>query len=139
VRTLSLRFDECSQLIKRTRDRTERQGIDRNTFAYKSPMQPYSAFIGLILLILVILFNSYYVFLDGSWDPEVFVCAYIGIPFFFIVYFVYKFWTKSKWVSLDAMDFESGRRVLDEMEDEQALMHERETKTVLQKVWDWMM
>jgi amino acid transporter len=102
-------------------------------------MQPYSAFIGLILLILVILFNSYYVFLDGSWDPEVFVCAYIGIPFFFIVYFVYKFWTKSKWVSLDAMDFESGRRVLDEMEDEQALMHERETKTVLQKVWDWMM
>ncbi|GAA5825280.1 hypothetical protein JCM5353_005937 [Sporobolomyces roseus] len=117
----------------------KRQGIDRNTFAYKSPMQPYSAFIGLILLILVILFNSYYVFLDGSWDPEVFVCAYIGIPFFFIVYFVYKFWTKSKWVSLDAMDFESGRRVLDEMEDEQALMHERETKTVLQKVWDWMM
>ncbi|GAA6063057.1 hypothetical protein JCM10212_003002 [Sporobolomyces blumeae] len=117
----------------------KRQGVDRNQFAYKAPMQPYSAFIGLVLLILVILFNSYYVFLDGSWDAETFVCAYVGIPFIIIVYLVYKFWMKTTWVSLDAMDFDSGRRVLDEMEDEQAALHERETKTFLQKVWDWMM
>ncbi|GAA5976310.1 hypothetical protein JCM5350_001416 [Sporobolomyces pararoseus] len=117
----------------------KRQGIDRNTFAYKSPCQPYSAWIGLILLILVVLLNSYYVFLDGQWDAEIFVTAYISLPWIFVMYFAYKWWKKTTWVSLDAMDFESGRRVLDEMEEEQAELHTRQTRNVWQKIWDWMM
>lgn len=36
-----------------------------------------------------------------SWDNETFVSSYFNIPLIFILYFGYKFWKKTKIVSLD--------------------------------------
>lgn len=40
----------------------------------------------------------------------------ITLPIFFICYFGWKITKKTRWVSLDRMDFDSGRQELDEMD-----------------------
>lgn len=46
----------------------KKQGIDRRQFPYVAPFQPYASYFGLILILLVIIFNGYTLFLDGQWD-----------------------------------------------------------------------
>lgn len=53
----------------------KRQGISRDTFAYKAPLQPYLSWYGLVFIILVILFNGFPVFLEGNWDISKFFAA----------------------------------------------------------------
>ena len=52
-------------------------GIDRNTFPYKAPFQPYASYFGLVLVILVIFFNGFSLFLSDSWNTTDFVIDYI--------------------------------------------------------------
>ncbi|GAA6052148.1 hypothetical protein JCM3770_001243 [Rhodotorula araucariae] len=47
-------------------------------------------------------------------------------------------WTKSTFVRLDAMDFESGRRALDQLEEEWAAK-DALPKPWWQRAWDWVM
>ncbi|PLW58613.1 hypothetical protein PCANC_00078 [Puccinia coronata f. sp. avenae] len=42
------------------------QGIDRNKIPYKSPLQPYLAYFGLLMIAMVILFNGFEVFLKDN-------------------------------------------------------------------------
>ncbi|GAA5995657.1 uncharacterized protein JCM10292_005306 [Rhodotorula paludigena] len=112
-----------------------RQGLDRNDLAYKAPFQPYASYFGLFMTIIIILFNSYTVFLDGEWDVGTFLTGYIVIPFFFFLLIVYKWWTKCKFVRLDAMDFESGRRVLDQLEEEE---RDKVPTTWYGRLYEWI-
>ncbi|KAF2635885.1 hypothetical protein P280DRAFT_410704 [Massarina eburnea CBS 473.64] len=58
------------------------QGISRNRLPYKSPLQPYMAWVTLGALILVILFSGYSVFLSGRWNVSTFLTYYIDIAIF---------------------------------------------------------
>ncbi|BGP50979.1 hypothetical protein JCM10450v2_006905 [Rhodotorula kratochvilovae] len=116
----------------------KRQGVDRSDFAYKAPLQPYASYFGAFMVTVIIIFNSYQVFLSGNWDVGTFLTGYITIPFFFILMLGYKWWTKSTFVRLDAMDFESGRRALDALEEEWAAK-DALPKPWWKRAWDWVM
>ena len=47
-------------------------------------------------------------------------------------------WTKSTFVSLDNMDFDSGRRALDQLEEEWAAK-DAQPKPWWKRVWDFVM
>jgi amino acid transporter len=78
----------------------KKQGISRNDLPWKAPFQPYAAWIAFIAFSILLLFGGYIVFIHGKWDNETFVSSYINIPIFFILYFGYKFWKKTKIVPL---------------------------------------
>ncbi|GAA5984787.1 hypothetical protein JCM10908_003504 [Rhodotorula pacifica] len=112
----------------------KRQGIDRRDFPYRAPFQPWASYFGAIMLTLVILFSDYQVFLADSWDTPSFITAYITIPIFFIMMLGWKIIKKTKFVRLDDMDFDSGRRQLDDMEEEEKARYTPPT-TWYEKLW----
>ncbi|TNY18367.1 amino acid permease/ SLC12A domain-containing protein [Rhodotorula diobovata] len=116
----------------------KRQGFDRRDLAYQAPLQPYASYFGAFMMTIIIIFNSYQVFLRSSWDTGTFITGYICIPVFFILMLGYKFWKKTKFVRLNDMDFESGRRALDQLEEEWAAK-DAAPKSWYQRVWDWIM
>jgi amino acid transporter len=95
-----------------------KQGVDRNAFAYKAPFQPYLSYWGLTMICLIVFFNGYTVFLSGLWDTTDFVMDYIGIPILLVFYGVWKMVKRTKFVSLDEMDLDTGRRAIDELTEE---------------------
>ena len=51
------------------------QGVDRNTFTLKSPLQPYMAWFCLVFFGLITLFNAWTVFTNGNWSTQGFVAG----------------------------------------------------------------
>ncbi|GAA5886550.1 hypothetical protein JCM6882_001684 [Rhodosporidiobolus microsporus] len=115
-----------------------KQGLDRNDFPYRAPLQPWLSYFGFVFVTLVILFSGYTTFLKGNWDTATFVTAYITIPWFFLMYIVYKFWCKTTFVRLSAMDFETNRRELDAMAEEQQALY-KPPRNFVEKLWDVVM
>ncbi|KAK4617767.1 Proline-specific permease [Fulvia fulva] len=58
------------------------QGINRDRLPYKSPLQPYAAWITPLALCLVIMFSGYSVFFPGPWSTSSFLTYYIDIGIF---------------------------------------------------------
>ena len=81
----------------------KRQGIDRSELPWKGPCQPYAAWLSLVSFSILLLTGGFYVFVDGHWSPESFVSSYFNIPLILVLYFGYKFWRKTKLVSLEEM------------------------------------
>lgn len=94
----------------------KRQGLSRDELPYKAPFQPYASWFGFVFVIIVVLFNGFTVFLQGNWNISTFFAAYITLPIFAVSYIAWKYIHKTKWVSLDEMDFTTGRRELDEID-----------------------
>ncbi|KAJ6128840.1 hypothetical protein N7471_010057 [Penicillium samsonianum] len=83
------------------------QGIDRKTLPYMAPLQPYLSYYGISICVMVIIFGGFGSFMP-TFDASSFVTTYFPIPFFAVLYFGYKFWTKSKMVDYVDMDFVTG-------------------------------
>ncbi|KAJ9113727.1 hypothetical protein QFC20_001752 [Naganishia adeliensis] len=97
----------------------KRQGLNRKDFPYVAPFQPYLSWYGFFFINCIIFFNGYQVFMRGNWNTTDFIVAYISLPIFVGFYAFWKIVKRSKWVSLDEMDFMTGRRELDEMDREE--------------------
>ncbi|ODV57985.1 uncharacterized protein ASCRUDRAFT_19702, partial [Ascoidea rubescens DSM 1968] len=98
------------------------QGIERKTEMYYTAFgSPYSSYFALSFIIILLFLKNYSVFLDyglGSrFDYQTFISAYIGIPIFFILYFGYKYFFKSKIISFEEMDLYSYKDVIDAEEE----------------------
>ncbi|BGP27025.1 amino acid transmembrane transporter [Rhodotorula toruloides] len=115
-----------------------KQGIDRSAFPYTAPLQPWASYAAAFMITVIIIFSDYQVFLTDSWDIGSFLSAYITIPWFFLMLIAWKVWKKTTFVRLESMDFSSGRRALDLMEEEQQKLW-RAPQTWWEKVWDWLM
>ena len=109
----------------------KRQGIARDEFPYRAPFQPYMSYFGLVFLSLVVFFNAYTVFLAGNWNTDDFIVGYISLPIFVVFYGGWKLFKRTKFVSLDEMDFSTGRRELDD------IMDAEEERAVIDNRW-WM-
>lgn len=114
------------------------QGIDRNTLPYKAPFQPYASYFGVLFVTLVIIFNGFQVFIKGEWNVNTFITAYICLPIFLVLYVGYKVIVRPKFVRVEDMDFTTGRRELNDMEEEEDAKYVAPT-TWYGKVWDWLM
>jgi len=94
----------------------KKQGLSRSEFPYKAPLQPWLSWYGLIFFTLIIILNGFQVFLKGNWNISTFFAAYITLPIFFICWAGWKIIKRTKVVPLAEIDFDSGRRELDELE-----------------------
>lgn len=112
------------------------QGVDRNEFPYKAPFQPYGTWIAFAFLILVLLFSDFTVFLNGQWDTASFVTNYLSLPLIIVIWGIFKFVKKTKTPSLKELDFTTGRKKLEE-EDEETKVEPK--TTWYGKFWDWLM
>ncbi|KAL9528971.1 Dicarboxylic amino acid permease [Sphaerulina musiva] len=79
----------------------KKQGINRNRLPWKSPFQPYLAWITAAFFILLLLTGGYTTFLHGHWSTETFISSYINIPIVILAYFSYKFIFKTQILSLE--------------------------------------
>jgi len=113
-------------------------GIDRDTLPYKAPFQPYASYFGIFFINLIIFFNGFQVFLAGSWNVNTFITAYICLPIFLIFYLGWKIAKRPKFVRIQDMDFTTGRRELNEMDEEESAKYV-EPKGAVAKIWDWIM
>ncbi|TNY20830.1 amino acid permease/ SLC12A domain-containing protein [Rhodotorula diobovata] len=114
------------------------QGISRDDFPFKAPLQPYASYFGLFWIVLIIIFNGYTVFLDGNWDTGDFIVAYITLVIFAVLFVFWKLFKRTKFVRLEDIDYTTGKRELDAISDEEALRHKPAT-TWYGKVWDFLM
>ncbi|GAA6050986.1 hypothetical protein JCM3770_005356 [Rhodotorula araucariae] len=85
------------------------QGVDRDSFPWKSPFQPFTAWYGFIGSVIITFVSGFSVFLKGRWDPQDFVAAYVGIPLFIIPMLLWKLFKRTRFVRAREMDLFSGR------------------------------
>ncbi|KAL8290295.1 hypothetical protein RQP46_003234 [Phenoliferia psychrophenolica] len=121
------------------------QGIDRRSFAYRGPLQPFLAYYGLIFSCIVLFFNGWSVFVtkdgkyvqpgnDGGFDHATFWTSYIPIILFPLTYLANRFYTRAPWVTHEEMDFYSGSRDTEEEENP-----EKGPQNIIQKIWGFIM
>ncbi|KAF7530895.1 hypothetical protein G7054_g9395 [Neopestalotiopsis clavispora] len=58
---------------------------------YQSRIQPWAAWVCMIIFAILCLLNGFTNFFPGHWSTGGFFSAYIGLPIFFIIWFVHKF------------------------------------------------
>ncbi|KAF2643787.1 hypothetical protein P280DRAFT_496332 [Massarina eburnea CBS 473.64] len=112
------------------------QGVDRDTLIFKSPFQPYTAWITFTYFALIILLNGFAVFTKSPWESEQltdFFTAYIGVPIFFFLYVFWKVFKKTKRVDPATADIWSGKAALDAQ-----YWPDQIPKNMFEKFWFWL-
>ena len=96
--------------------------ISRNDedYPYRSPFQPYLAYIGMILSLFLVFASGFVVFLKDDWSPVFFISSYGCLILFVVCYIGYRLFRRTKVQRLDQVDLDSGRREIDRViwEDE---------------------
>lgn len=90
------------------------QGLDRNTLPYKGYFQPYSAYVGIFAMVLILLFYGYTAF--APWSVEGFFQNYTMQIVAPILYFGWKLVKRTKIRSLKDVDLVWTRPVVDAYE-----------------------
>ncbi|KAH8929887.1 amino acid permease [Atractiella rhizophila] len=113
-------------------------GLNRDDFPYKAPFMPYAAYFGTFFVTVVTITNGFQIFLHGNWSTASFVAAYLSLPIFAVLWVGYKFGWKTRFVRIEDMDFDTGRRELDAMQEEEDAKYQP-PQGFLARVWDWIM
>jgi len=118
------------------------QNIDREQFPYKSYLRTSGAMYSLVMCCLILLFNSFTVFIHGHWDTATFITGYLPILVFILLYYISKFHQKrigarSTIVGVHEMDFitDSRDEARDGPDDDPTA---GEKKTFAEKFKEWL-
>lgn len=84
------------------------QGRKIEDLPYRGMLYPYLPWLGIVLNVFLALIQGWASFKPFS--AKDFVDAYILLPFFFVLAAFYKFFRKTQWVDLAAVDLDEGRR-----------------------------
>jgi len=138
--TITSLFTWVSVLIAYLRFRAalKAQGVDRNKdLLFKSPFQPYTAYVPLFFFTIIILFNGFKVFTrsDGAsnWNVQDFVTAYVVIPIYFAFFLFWKILKRTKFVKPAEADIWSGKAALDA-----EVWPEIKPKNIGERIWFWI-
>lgn len=86
---------------------------DDKSYPYRSPFQPYSAMVGLFGSATILLMMGFVVFMKDHWNTMFFFSSYGSLILFAVLYLGYKLIKGTRILSLEALDFDSGRREMD--------------------------
>lgn len=92
----------------RFRQAWSKQGRSVNELPFKSLWYPWNAYFGLFANLFLALVQGWTTL--SPFNAGNFVDAYILLPLFPVIYFVYKFWNNTRLWRLDEIDLDSGRR-----------------------------
>ena len=111
---------------------TKAQGIDRNSFAFKSPFQPYLAYAAAIFFGLIIFFNGFDA-IAGGFDYQGFITDYIGVPIYFGLYLFWRVFKRTHFIPSAEADLHTGKAALDAIH-----WPERKPRNMLERIWFWI-
>lgn len=80
------------------------QGIGVKALPFRTPLQPYAAYFGLVYFGFVALGNGFAVFTDGNWSTSDFIAAYIGLPIYICLFAFWKIIKRTKLVRASTAD-----------------------------------
>lgn len=109
------------------------QGLDRKTFHYAHPWQPFPAYWAIFWSVVVIVFNGWYVFTKGNWSTSNFIVSYINLPIFASLTIGFIIIKRPKVPTALEQDFVSNIPT-----DEEVYYEEPEPKTWFHKVCNWL-
>ncbi|EIN06983.1 hypothetical protein PUNSTDRAFT_144574 [Punctularia strigosozonata HHB-11173 SS5] len=111
------------------------QGIPLETLPFRSRFAPYSNYIALFGVGIILLTNGFGVFIHGHWSFANFFTAYFGIVFYLAIYLGWKFWHKTTFVKASEMDLITGIAEVEAHEKEFPL---KEPSTRYERFMDWL-
>ena len=121
------------QTYLRFRAGWDAQGLDRSQLPFRSSLQPYAAWYGVVSIAVILLLSGFSVFLHDNWDTATFVTYYIPLMFAPVLFIVATFVMKSKFVKVEDMDFVTGlAEVIADTYDEPP------PKNIWEKFWRWI-
>ncbi|EER27172.1 hypothetical protein D8B26_005714 [Coccidioides posadasii str. Silveira] len=131
--TIASLFTWCSICVAyiKFHNALKAQGVDRDTLIFRSPFQPYVAWISLIFFSIIIVFNGFYAFLP--FNTRSFITAYVGIPIYFGLYVFWKIFKRTKAVAASEADIFTGKAALDAVEWPSEI-----PKNWIEKIWYWI-
>ncbi|KAK0541628.1 hypothetical protein OC844_008028, partial [Tilletia horrida] len=109
------------------------QGIDRKSFPFVAPLQPYLGYWALFWTTIVMLFCGFKNFIHGYFDTADFVTSYFPLPLFIVIWIGYKLIYRTRMVRATEMDFTTGLSELIAAEVE-----EPAPKNLWDKFWAWI-
>ncbi|KAF2438213.1 AAT family amino acid transporter, variant [Karstenula rhodostoma CBS 690.94] len=92
----------------RIRAAAKKQGIDVKTFPYRAWGSIWIYRVNFAFNIFILFIQGYTVF-KHPFDWRNFIACYITIPTFLLMFFGYKLWFKTTWVTLEKVDFSDRR------------------------------
>ncbi len=111
------------------------QNIPLASLPFKSRFTPYSNYVALFGVGIILLTNGYGVFLKGYWSFANFFTAYFTIVFFLVIYLGWKVVKRTSFVKPEDMDFTSGLR---EVEVHEATLATNKVETRYERFMDWL-
>lgn len=88
----------CSIIFLRFRKACDVQRIEKSRLPYQSRLQPWMAWICMVILTILCLCNGFSVFFSGHWSVSSFLTAYLGLPIFLGIYFGHRLYAyKHPW------------------------------------------
>ncbi|EEP79597.1 conserved hypothetical protein [Uncinocarpus reesii 1704] len=107
------------------------QGVDRNTLVFRSPFQPYVAWVSLVFFSIIIVFNGFYAF--APFSARSFITAYVGIPIYFALFGFWKVFKRTRAVNAQSADIFTGKAALDAVEWPAEI-----PRNFIEKIWFWI-
>jgi len=118
------------------------QGYDRKELPYRSPGQPYTAWITLVCVVLILLTSGFDVFVEGNFTVADFMTCYLNLAIFAVLYIFFKIFLKSKVVPLDTMDlqteFDDIRRAKEEEEAAEGYTEKTKMHKFVSRLRTWV-
>jgi len=113
------------------------QNVSRQTLIFKSPFQPYLAWISLIFFAIITLFNGFWTFPSPTkkFDVSSFITAYVGIPIYAGLYLFWKVYKRTRWVRSEEADITTGKAALDAADEH---WPERRPRNLVERIWFWI-
>ncbi|KAI1825626.1 amino acid permease/ SLC12A domain-containing protein [Xylaria intraflava] len=93
------------------------QGIPEESLPWYNSWTLYSSSAGLFMCLLILLTGGYEVFTEGNWDTQSFVSSYLDIPLVLSAFLIWKFWKKTKIVSLSEIPLEEAFKQAEQVVD----------------------
>ena len=112
--------------------------VDRNTLVFKSPFQPYTAYIALAFFSIIIVFNGFDSFRypeTGAFDITTFATAYVGVVIYFGLFVIWKLVKRTRWIPAAEADIFTGKAALDAAD---AHWPEQIPRNAIEKFWFWL-
>jgi lysine-specific permease len=90
------------------------QGYDEKCLPYRSPFFPYGQYLAIFMGLLVLIGEGYSTIKNSGDDYIQIIAVYVGVPFYILLYVVYKVYKKSRVVPLEECDLDTGVATFDD-------------------------
>ncbi|KAI0205279.1 amino acid permease/ SLC12A domain-containing protein [Astrocystis sublimbata] len=114
----------------------KRQGIPDESLPWYNSWTLYSSYAGLFMCLLILLTDGYEVFTKGNWDAQSFVSSYLDIPLVLLAYFIWKYWKKTKIVSLADIPLDDAFKQAGQIEDDEPPVKKGTWVRLVSWIWD---